>query len=74
MQDNLLTSWHLVYFVLDEKIDQRNQGTKEQPGQIFPVFDSDRVGRAQGETAESPWQCSNKIANHEDIMPIVVIR
>lgn len=60
--------------MLDEEVDEWDQCSKECSSQVFPQLDRSWVGRAQGEAAQCPRQRRNQIADHEDIVPIVVIR
>lgn len=63
-----------MHLVLDEKVDQWDECAKERAREHLPVFDSRWVRWAERETSQCPWQSRDKIRNHEDIMPIVVIR
>lgn len=60
--------------VLDEKIDQRHQRAKECASQILPIPDCLRIGRAQCHDSQSPWDGGDQIADHENIVPTVIIR
>lgn len=60
--------------MLDEVVDQRYEGAEECSSEIFPQLDRPRVRRAQRKTAERPGDGRDKVRNHEDIMPIVVVR
>lgn len=64
----------MVYFVLDEEIDQRHQGSEEKACQALAPLDGGGVWRAQGNTACRPWQSANDVGYHENIVPIVIIR
>lgn len=63
-----------MYLVLDEKVHQRHERPEKGRGQVLPVCDRLRVRRAQRQTTQRPRQGSNQIADHEDIVPIVIIR
>lgn len=67
-------SRHAVNLVLNEKVYQRNKGSEKGAGQVFPQLDRLRVWRAESQTSKCPWQCRNQIADHKDIMPVMVIR
>lgn len=43
-----LTSGNAVDLVLDEEVDQRDEGAEECAGKVFPQLDGPRVWRAQG--------------------------
>src|SRR5256885_6212371 len=70
----LLTSCNLMHFVLYEEVDQGHQRAEEQTGQDFSVFDCSRMWRTESKTPKSPWQCCNQIGDHENVMPVMVIR
>lgn len=70
----LLTTRDLVHFVLDKVINQRHQSTEEQTGHNLPVFHSTAVVRAEGQATQRPRQSSNQIRNHENVVPVMVIR
>lgn len=59
--------------VLYEKVNQRNESSKESASEVFPVLYRRRIGRTEHEASHGPRQCRNQIADHEDIMPIMVI-
>lgn len=69
-----LTTRDLVHFVLDKVIDQRHQSTEEQTGHDLPVLHSAAVVRAESQTTQRPRQSSNQIRNHENVVPVMVIR
>jgi len=62
-----------VDFVLDEKVYQGYQSAKEGTSEHLPVLDGYWIRRAQSQTAQRPWQGSNQIADHEDVVPVVVV-
>lgn len=68
------TSWYTMHLVLDEEVHQRNQRPKESTRQVLSVLDGLRVGRTQRQTSQCPRQRSHQIADHEDVVPIVIIR
>lgn len=59
--------------VLDEEVYQGYQSAKKCSRQVFSVFDRSRIVRTKGETPKSPWEGSNEVRDHKDIMPIVVV-
>ena len=61
-------------FVLDEVVDQGHKCAKEQACQDLPVLDSTAVVRAKGETSEGPGQSRNKVRDHKDVVPVMIIR
>lgn len=74
MKQPTLTTWNLVHFVLYEKVNQGHQSAEEQACHDLPVFYGPTVLRTEGKTAKSPRQRRNQIGNHEDIMPVMIIR
>ena len=69
-----LTSSNSVHLVLDKEIYQRDQSSKESSSQPLPVLDGSWIWRAQNQAADSPRQSRHQIADHEYIVPIMVIR
>lgn len=65
---------HTVNLVLDEEVHEWDQRRKESSTQVLSQFDGARVGRAQCKATKCPWQGRDQVADHEDIMPIVIIR
>lgn len=63
-----------MHLVLNKVVDQGNQCSEKETGENLAVFDSAAVCGAKSETAQCPWKSSNQIRNHEDIMPVMVIR
>lgn len=59
--------------MLDEEVHQRNQCSKEGTRQVLSVLDSLWIWWTQCQTTQCPWQCSHQIADHEDVVPIVVV-
>lgn len=55
------TSSHAMDFVLDEEVDERHQSREERPRKQLAIFQRGRVARAQGHTAQCPWQCRNEV-------------
>lgn len=68
------TSRHTMHFVLNEEVEHRNQSRKESRTQPFPILDSIRIRRAQQNATNGPGNCRDQIADHEDIVPVMVIR
>lgn len=62
-----------MHFVLDEEVDQGYEGCKECSAQIFPVLDRLGIWWAESNTANGPGQSGDKIADHENVMPVMVI-
>lgn len=72
---SLLTSRNTVNLVLDKVINERYQGPEEQPGKDFAVLDGFFVGlRGEQETANRPRQSEDQVSNHENVMPVMVVR
>lgn len=69
----MLTARHLVDFVLNEEVNEGHQRAKEETGEPLPVLGGYRIRRTQGKTAQGPWQGGHKIADHEDVVPVMVI-
>lgn len=68
------TSSDVVNLVLDEPVDQRNQGTEEGTCKELSISDSRWVGGAQRKAADCPWERCHKVRDHEDVMPVMIIR
>jgi len=62
-----------VNLVLDEKVDERDQSSKERSRKRLSVLDSSRIRWAQGKAAKSPWKRSHQVGDHEDVVPVMVI-
>lgn len=62
-----------MHLVLNEEVDQWHYSPKEGTRQVLPQLNRLRVGWAHHETANGPWQGRYQVADHEDIMPIVVV-
>lgn len=62
-----------MHFVLYEEINQRDHGPKEQYSSSLPVLHGPFVGWGCHETAHCPGNRSHKIADHEDIVPIMIV-
>lgn len=62
-----------MHLVLNEVVNQWHQGTEEEAGNDLAVLDGPAVVRAQRKTAQSPWQGSHQIGDHEDVVPVMVI-
>ena len=63
-----------MHFVLDVKVNEGNESAEEGTGQIFSQLDGSRVGRAKHKATHGPRNGSDYIGNHEDIMPVVIVR
>lgn len=62
-----------MHFMLDKEIDQWHQCTEEQTSHNLPVLRRAAV-IAKGYAAQRPRQSRNQVRNHEDIVPVMVIR
>lgn len=69
-----LTTRDSVHLVLDEEIHQRHKRAEESTSQVFPVPNGGRIRRAKHQAANRPGQGSHQVADHENVMPIMVIR
>jgi hypothetical protein len=65
---------HTVNLVLDEEVHKRHKCRKESSAQVFSQFDGTRIRRTQCETSQCPRQSCDQVADHEDVVPVVVIR
>ncbi len=70
----VLTSWNIVNLVLKEEVNERNKTAEERAGQYPPIFDCYRVRRTERKASQCPRYGRNQIADHEDVVPIMVIR
>jgi hypothetical protein len=70
----MLTARYPVNFVWYEEVNQRHNGAKERARKVFPVLDRRRIGRAERKTPKRPRNRRNKVADHKDVMPLVVVR
>lgn len=69
------TSRHTMHLMLYKEIHQRYQRSKEGAGKVLPIHYRPRVlPRTQRQAAGRPRYRRNEIADHEDVMPVVVIR
>jgi len=59
--------------VLKEKVGKWSKIAKERGSQDPPVLEGRRIGRTQRETSQSPWHRRNEIADHEYIVPVMVV-
>jgi hypothetical protein len=59
--------------VLDEKVDERYYSGKEGSREVLSVLDSHRVPRAERKTSVGPWDGSDEIGDHKDVVPVVII-
>ncbi len=69
-----LTSGHFVDLVLDEEINQRHKCAEEGCRQPLPPSYGSRIRRAECYAAQRPGQRRNQVADHEDIVPVMIIR
>jgi hypothetical protein len=63
-----------MHLVLDEEVDQGYQRREECTAQILSQLDCPRVRRAEQDTSDCPRQRRNQIADHEDVVVIVIVR
>ncbi len=59
--------------MLDEEVDQGHEGAEETGGQVLPVLDGLRVGRAESDAAGGPGDGEYEVRDHEDVVPVVVV-
>lgn len=69
----MLTSRNFVNLMLNEEVDERDQSAKEKTGKNFAVLNCLWIGWAKRKTPESPGQCCDEIADHKDIVPVMII-
>ena len=69
----ILTSCDLVDFMLKEEIGGWHKSTEEQACEYFAVLDGLRIGRTQSQTAKRPGYGDDKVGDHEDVVPVMVI-
>src|SRR5215469_6613940 len=67
-------SCNMMNFVLDKEVEQRHDCCKESASEYFAILDRFWIRRAEFDTADGPGHSSQEIRDHEDIMPIVIIR
>jgi hypothetical protein len=67
------TSSNAVNLVLDEKVDQRHKRGEKTSSKDLSIFERGGIVGAQGDTAYCPWQSCNKVRDHEDIVPVMVV-
>ncbi len=60
--------------VLDEEINQWHKSAEEGASKVLSILDGPRVGRAQSETPRCPRDGEYYVCDHEDIVPVVIIR
>lgn len=60
-------------FVLDEKVDQWDQCSKEPSRKILSVLDRLGVRWAEVDASGRPWDRKYQVRDHQDVMPIVVV-
>ena len=59
--------------MLDEVVNQRHQGSEEEAGHDLAVFDSPPIVGAERKTAKRPWQSSDQIRDHKNIVPVMIV-
>ena len=62
-----------MHLVLNEEVHKWHDRPKESRSQVLPIFDCLWVWGAQHNAPNSPRQSSNQIADHEYIVPVVII-
>jgi hypothetical protein len=60
-------------FMLDEKVDERDEGAEETSRDDFTVFQCSWVERGHGDDSQCPWQSAHQIPDHGDIMETMII-
>lgn len=74
IKHHLLTSRHTMHLMLNEVIHQWHDRRKERASQVLPQLDRLRIRRTQHCTSNSPRQRGDHVRDHEDIVPIVIVR
>ena len=74
LKAGLLTTSNSVNLVLYEEVYQGYQGTKKAACKDLPVFHGSWVVWTKCQAAQRPWQCSDQVGDHENVMPAMVIR
>lgn len=69
----VLTAGNPVDLVLDEEVDEGNDGAVETAGDILPIFDGLGVRRAQSKAGECPGNRRDKVGDHENVVPVVIV-
>lgn len=64
----------MVHFVLNEKVDERKYSSVERPGKVFTVLHSCGVLGTHGDHTECPRDGGDQVRDHEDVVPVMVIR
>ena len=67
------TSGNVVNFVLNEEVEQRYDCCKESGGKYLPVLDRFGIRWAEFDTTDGPGYGCQKVRDHEDVMPTMVI-
>lgn len=59
--------------VLDEVVDQWDQSSEEETSHDFAVLNGLTVVGAQCKATKGPRQSRNKVGDHENVMPVMVV-
>lgn len=60
-------------FMLNEEINERYHSSKEETSSASSVFHGSFVWRSGQQTPDSPWNGGDQVADHEDIVPVMII-
>lgn len=65
-----------MHLVLNEVIGQWDNGSKERSSKDLSILQCPVISptRTQGNAACRPWNRSNEVGNHKDVMPVMIIR
>ena len=59
--------------MLDEKVNERYKSCEERATKDFSKIYGSWIRRAEGETANCPWDGGYQVRNHEDIVPVMIV-
>ena len=59
--------------MLDEEVNEGDESREEGSAKELSVLESGWVSRAQGKAAQGPGKGCNKVGDHEDVVPVVVV-
>lgn len=62
-----------MHLVLNEEVDQGHQRSEEGACKQFAELQRRWILGTKREAAQCPRKCCDKVRDHEDIMPVVVI-
>lgn len=64
-----------MHLMLNEEVHQRHNHAKERPCQPLPPPDRPSIANwTQRQTSQSPRQGRDQIGDHEDIVPVMIVR